>query len=183
MGYRPITDIWLLTRARLNGGKKYPGAYLGGFPERARALLGVSINDPVLHVCGGMARFYPYGGGFGKNDATLDLDPETEPDFLQDARAPFPTGFEAILIDPPYSEEDAKRWRPGADVYPKPNLLVANAISVLPPGHRVGIIHYVVPRRPPHTRLVAIIGVACGFNNRMRAYTVFEKQWGAPRDA
>jgi hypothetical protein len=43
--YRPITDTWILERAKLKGGQKYYGAYLGGFPERARALLGVTINQ------------------------------------------------------------------------------------------------------------------------------------------
>jgi len=54
MSYRPITDIWFLARAKLKGGVEYYGAYLGGFPERARALLGATINEPVLHVCGGI---------------------------------------------------------------------------------------------------------------------------------
>ena len=54
MSYRPITDFWLLTRARLKGGEKYYGAYLGGFPDRARILIGASLHEPVLHVCGGM---------------------------------------------------------------------------------------------------------------------------------
>ena len=92
MSYRPITDTWILARAKLTGGKKYYGAYLGGFPERARALLGCKLTDPVLHVCGGMAKAYPYKRGFGPNDRTLDLDPNCEPDFLQDARLPFPAG-------------------------------------------------------------------------------------------
>src|SRR3990167_7927493 len=73
MSYRPITDTWFLARAKLKDGKKYYGAYLGGFPERARALLGAMIDEPVLHVCGGMAKQYPYKGGFGVNDKTLDL--------------------------------------------------------------------------------------------------------------
>ena len=45
MGYRPITDTWFLARAKLKGGVKYYGAYLGGFPERARALLGVNTKN------------------------------------------------------------------------------------------------------------------------------------------
>ena len=65
MTYRPITDIWFLARAKLNGGEKYYGAYLGGFPERARVLIGAGRDDAVLHICGGMARRYPYKGGFG----------------------------------------------------------------------------------------------------------------------
>lgn len=81
MGYRPITDMWLLARCKYKGGVKRYGGYLGGFPERARALLGATIDEPVLHVCGGLARLYPYPGGFGPNDKTLDLDDEVEPDY------------------------------------------------------------------------------------------------------
>ena len=176
MSYRPITDMWFLARAKLKDGRKYYGAYLGGFPERARALLGVTINQPVLHVCGGMARHYPYRGGFGPNDKTLDLNPETQPDFVQDARDPLPVeGFDAILMDPPYSEQDAEHYPCGSDVYPKPIALVKNALDALMSGQRVGIIHYVSPKPPPNTRFVAAIGIICGFNNRIRIFSVFEK--------
>ena len=176
MSYRPITDMWFLARAKLKGGKKYYGAYLGGFPERARALLGVTINQPVLHVCGGMAKFYPYSAGFGPNDLTLDIDPATEPDYLQDAREPFPKlGYDAVLIDPPYSVEDAAHYSAGAGTYPSPNLLVKNALDCLKPGQRVGIIHYMLPQAKD-ARFVACVGVVCGFNNRIRVYSVFEKK-------
>lgn len=173
--YRPITDLWFLARAKLKGGHKYYGAYLGGFPERARVLLGAGINDPVLHVCGGMARFYPYKGGFGPQDKTLDLDATTEPDFLQDASGPMPEGFRAILADPPYSEEDADHYRPGRGCYPKPNVIVANAVKALPVGGRVGIIHYLLPKCPANAKFVAVAGVLCGFNNRIRVFSVFER--------
>lgn len=174
MTYRPITDVWMLARAKLKGGKRYYGAYLGGFPERARALLGVGINDPVLHVCGGMARLYPYAGGFGANDKTLDLAPECEPDYLQDARDPFPTGFAAYLADPPYTEADADKYTPGASCFPKPNTILKNAMAALPVGGRVGIIGYILPQ-PKGARFVAAVGIICGFNNRIRVYSVFEK--------
>lgn len=182
MSYRPITDMWFLARAKLKDGRKYYGAYLGGFPERARALLGVTIEEPVLHVCGGMARHYPYRRGFGPLDMTLDLDPATEPHFLRDAREPlpvFPHGrsdkWPAILIDPPYSEADAAHYVPGAAKYPSPNLLLKNALAAVRPGGRVGIIHYLLPSPPKEAIFVAAVGVICGFNNRIRIYSVFER--------
>lgn len=175
MTYRPITDVWFLARAKLKGGVKYYGAYLGGFPERARALLGVQLADPVLHVCGGMARRYPYAGGFGPNDKTLDLAPATQPDFLSDARDPYPSDFAAILADPPYSELDAKEYAPGASVYPAPNMILRRAFDALPVGGRVGIIHYILPAAPKPSRFVAAVGVMCGFNNRIRVFSVFER--------
>jgi hypothetical protein len=176
MTYRPITDVWFLARAKLKGGKKFYGAYLGGFPERARALLGVRIDEPVLHVCGGMARLYPYGRGFGPNDAILDLDPATEPDFHKDARDPYPIGFRAILADPPYSIEDSSHYKPGPTKYPSPNRIVKNALDALPIGGRVGIIHYILPKAPSGTKFVAAIGIMCGFNNRIRVFSVFERE-------
>lgn len=187
MSYRPITDVWFLTRAKLKNKVKFYGAYLGGFPERARALLGCRWDEPVLHVCGGMAREYPYQRGFGCNDRTLDLDPECKPDFLQDAREPFPLYvpdsakadetflWSGILIDPPYSEQDATHYKPGPEKYPRPNVLVKNALDVLPPGGRVGLIHYILPSPPPGSVFVAAVGVLCGYNNRIRVYSVFEK--------
>lgn len=184
MGYRPITDFWFLTRAKLRGGKKYYGAYLGGFPERARVLIGAKLSDPVLHVCGGMARFYPYKRGFGPNDKTLDLDSSTNPDFHQDARDPLPMNgmqpWAAILIDPPYSEEDADRYKVGRDYYPSPSKLIQNALEAVPEGGRVGIIHYSLPRMPKNAVFIACVGVACGFQNRIRVFSVFERATSQP---
>lgn len=180
--YRPICDVWLLARTKYTDGLPRYGGYLAGFAERARALIGCSINDAVLHVCGGKARYYPYRGGFGKNDKTLDLDPLVKPDFLQDARKPFPknpksaTGeWKGILIDPPYSEEDAEHYSPGAEKYPKPNLLLENAFVVLGKGRKVGIIHYILPKPPKNSKFVALVGVYSGFNNRGRTFSVFQR--------
>lgn len=196
MSYRPICDVWMLARCKYKDGKKRYGGYLGGFPERARALLGATLDDPVLHVCGGKARQYPYKGGFGPNDKTLDLDPSTKPDIRRDARLHPPIGwqlskdaplfmggedraewlpFKAMLIDPPYSVEDAAHYPPGGSRYPSPGLLVQNAIDVLPVGGRVGIIHYICPRRPKPSKFVACVGIISGFNNRIRVFSVFEK--------
>lgn len=182
--YRPITDVWILGRAKYRDGVKRYGGYLGGFPERARTLLGADLGTPVLHVCGGKARQYCYQGGFGPSDATLDLDPAVSPDFLQDAREPWPgcyTGrregqWPAVLIDPPYSSEDATKYPPGAKAYPTPEQLLKRAVDALAPGGRVGIIHYLWPRPVPGlSKEIAVVAVGCGRNSRARWFTVFEK--------
>jgi len=177
VNYRPLCDTWLLARAKLKGGAKYYGAYPGGFPERARALLGATINEPVLHVCGGMARLYPYRGGFGPDDKTLDLDPNVAPDFCQDARKPYPAGFKAILADPPYSGEEAEHYWPGSGAYPSPNLIVKRGLDAVAPGCRVGILHFVLPSPPKEARFVAAVAVLTGYNNRVRVFSVFERTW------
>jgi hypothetical protein len=60
-------------------------------------------------------------------------------------------------------------------MYPPPNLLIKNSFDVLDVGSRVGIIHYIVPKPPKNSIFIACVGVICGFNNRVRIYTVFEK--------
>lgn len=184
MSYRPITDIWILGRPKV----RYYGAYPCGFLHRARALLGVGPADPVLHVCGGKVREYPGRGckpgqimpGWGANDKTVDIDPELNPDFCGDVRnlkvvmADMPV-WPAILADPPYSASDAEHYRLGAGNLPDPGKLLRDCIDLVPPGGRVGMLHYILPQPPKHARFVACIGVVTGFRNRMRVYSVFEK--------
>jgi hypothetical protein len=182
MSHGPIPPHgdWILCRPKLKGGRKYYGAYPAGFPERARIVLGATLNSPILHACGGMARHYLYPRGFGPNDKTLDMDPEVEPDFLQDARKPWPcfprnTLWNCILIDPPYSTEDAKKYRPGETAYPKPYELLCRASEVLSVGGRVGILHYIWAKGPKTLRPIGVYPVLVGQGNRIRVFTVFER--------
>lgn len=158
---------------------KYYGAYPSGFLERARALLGVACDDPVLHVCAGRVKEYPYRG-FGMNDKTLDLDPACSPDFLHDARFPFPNrpgGWAAILIDRPYTLEDAAHYGPGPMFFPVTIDLLRHGVAAVRKNGRIGMLDYVIPRPPPRARFVACVGVVMGFGNRGRFYTVFERSW------
>lgn len=178
---RPVMDPWVLARPKLAGKRKYYGAYPAGFLERARFALGASIHDPVLHVCGGMARFYPYPRGFGKRDQTLDLDPALEPDFCQDARKPWPLmhhgeSWAHILVDPPYSPEDADKYKAGRKVLPTPTELLRRAREVLIPGGRVGLLHYIWARPTAGLRSVAMFPIAVGFGNRLRVFGVYEAE-------
>ncbi len=181
MSYRPITDIWILARPKV----KYYGAYPNGFLERARALLGITPYDPLLHVCGGSAKLYPaQPRGFGPYDYTLDLDPALEPDFLRDATQPLPPfpneeglDWPALIADPPYTEADADHYAPGRDAFPSANAILRRMLEVVRIGGRVGMLHYILPQPPNQgVRFVACIGVICGYNNRMRCFSVFEKE-------
>jgi hypothetical protein len=185
VSYRPITDVWILARPKV----KYYGAYPNGFLERAKALLGVTMRDAVLHVCGGHAKSYPNKRVIGPQDYTLDLDPDTKPDFLQDARDPLPAftacdKWPAILIDRPYTPEDAKFYYPGPDKWPQVNALLRNALAAVRPGGKVGVLDYSLPQPPREgVRFVACVGVIVGYNNRMRVFSVFEREHGLPRAA
>lgn len=200
--HTPIDTQWVLARPKVS----YYGAYPAGFLHRARYLLGVQGSDPVLHVCGGKVRDYPMRG-MGPRDMTVDLDPALEPDWVMDVtkelpRSPFdPGGWHATMADPPYSEEDAKRYLEGKGdlVYPNPKQLLKRCFEATRPGGRVGFIHYAWPS-PPKIKIpggpksavegimrvingkevylriyqVACIGVICGYNNRNRTFGVWE---------
>lgn len=175
---RPITDTWFLTRAKLREGRRYYGAYPGGFLERARTLVGAAESDPVLHVCSGCVRWYPYSG-FGPHDQTLDLDPALTPDYLQDATSPYPRPGEwrAILADPPYTEADAEYYVPGKERFPSLNRILLRALEAVMIGGCVGILHYLTPAPPRDIPCTyeASITVNTGFNNRVRVFSVFRR--------
>lgn len=182
--FRPITDTWFLAPSKVG----YYGAYPNGFLQRARVLL-CRITEPMLHVCSGMVHRYP-GYGYGPFDKRMDLDLECDPDYLQDARDPYPEPDEypmenkwpAILQDPPYTKEDATHYNVGADVLPTCKELLTRAWEVLRPGGRVGILHQLHPAGPSKdARLAACITVIQGQNQRARIFTVYEKEFSYER--
>lgn len=190
MSFRPITDTWLLARPKV----PYYGAYPAGFLERARWMLPVLPADPVLHVCAGRVRDYssPDRGvkkgvplrGFYPSDVTVDIDPLVSPDVVCDVSQPgwasnmyaFATLFRGILIDRPYTDEDAKKYRMTSKELPTMKVLLTGATELLVLGGRVGVLDYVWPRPVPGLYPVAKIGVSCGFGNRDRCFSVFERR-------
>lgn len=192
MSYRPITDVWILARPKV----KYYGAYPNGFLERARRMLPVRRTTPVLHVCGGKVKEYPTWRRLCPNDVTCDLDPAVKPDVVWNVRTlgipdpgQFPqgdvrelgmqidNGWRGILIDRPYTEDDADHYRPGRSELPPLNKLLRDALEQLADGGRVGVLDYFIPRPPSHgTRFIACVGVVVGFGNRGRFFTVFERE-------
>lgn len=53
--------------------------------------------------------------------------------------------------------------------------MLDEAVRVLIPGGRVGILHFVVPQRPAGATRVLLRGIATGPGFQIRALTVFEK--------
>lgn len=184
MSYRPITDVWILARPKV----KYYGAYPNGFLERALPMVGASEHDYVLHLCGGRAKDYPNKRLVAKA-FTIDSDVLTNPDVVADLAKPTPRewgalaecgpagcGWPAVLIDPPYTDADHAKYATGASVaLPSANALLRLGLKLVRPGGKVGVLHYVWPQPPKTARSIACIGVVCGFNNRMRCFSVFER--------
>jgi hypothetical protein len=187
VSYRPITDVWILARPKV----KYYGAYPNGFLERARVFMPVTRTEPVLHVCGGLVKSYPTWSKLCPNDLTVDIDPALNPDIVADVRDGIPSpsmftsthldefdrqnGWRAVLIDRPYTSEDARHYRYTA--FPSIKKLLADALSVCQVGGRVGVLDYVFPRPPNwmEVKLIAKISVTVGYDNRDRCFSVFER--------
>ena len=107
--------------------------YKGGFPlhfeQNLIQLLG--YPDKVLHPFGGMAE---YG-------TRVDLNPAVEPDVVADAHElPFEDGeFDAVVLDPPYSDEEAERLEARWTAAARGRLPQPFACSALAAGTEAGI--------------------------------------------
>jgi hypothetical protein len=114
----------------------------------------------------------------------MDLDPALEPDYVLDARncASYHTivgentQVQACLADPPYTPEFSTHYAPGRDKFPTGDEIVANMLSIIPVGGRVGILSLGWPRYPKAmARQIALVGVVVGNGNLGRWYAVYER--------
>jgi hypothetical protein len=115
----------------------------------------------------------------------VDRRPTVRPAVVADARAlPFrdaeaagPLAFRWAIADPPYSREWARTlYGITARQYPTPGGIVTEAMRVLAPGGRLGLLHYMVPPYSTRVaRLVGVWGITIGPGSMIRAWTVLEK--------
>lgn len=143
------------------------GGYPKGFVHEALKLLRCSPPE-VPHVCSGAL---PKGHGI-----RVDLRSAARPDVRADGRnLPFADRtFRGVLIDPPYTVEYARDLY-GVE-YPRPSHLLAEALRVVRPGGRVGILHFLVPMSMPGLKLETVRGVTTGAGYRIRALSIFVRE-------
>jgi SAM-dependent methyltransferase len=142
--------------------------YKGGFPlyfeENLLQLLG--WPELVLHPFGGRA----------EHGVRVDIDPTLEPDRVADAHAlPFADNeFDCVILDPPYSDEEAAR------LYKTPKLRPAQytreAVRVCKPGGWVVVYTDREPNRPPRCNHTMRIVVVLRPSHRPRIAGVFQKR-------
>jgi SAM-dependent methyltransferase len=167
---RPPFCMVLPDVAELGEGSEGGGVY-GMYPAalipKLLPWLGCARSE-ILHVCSGGL---PPGEGI-----RVDVRPEARPDIVADGRAlPLADGsVAAVLIDPPYSEHYARELY-GTD-YPRPAHLLAEAVRVVRPCGRIGIVHYIVPNPPEGAVFIRCFGLSMGFGYPMRAVTLYERR-------
>lgn len=81
---------------------------------------------------------------------------------------------DGIIIDRPYTPDDADQYRVGRAVFPDLNKLLRDCLTLVKTGGRVGVLDYMVPQGNSG-KCVGVYPVIAGTNCRIRAFTVWER--------
>lgn len=155
------TITWTLPRPPVS---KYPGGFPRFFEENLVKLLG--YPDRILQPFGGRAT---YG-------VRCDLDPTLEPDVVCDAhKLPFDDeSFDLVLLDPPYSDEEAQTIYGTPPL--RPSVYTREAVRVTRPGGWVVVYTDREPARPPRCNHALRLVVVLRPHHRARIAGVFQKR-------
>lgn len=142
------------------------GQYPRGFIAKMLPHLGCARSE-VLHLCSGSLR-----GGEG---IRVDCRAEAQPDIVADVtRLPLAdNSVAAVMADPPYSAEYARRLY--GVKYPRPAHVLREAVRVVRPGGVVCFVHYITPRPAPGSTFVRCWAMSTGFDMPVRAVTLYQK--------
>jgi hypothetical protein len=147
---------------------EYYGGYPAGYLRRVRALF--PDKRRALHLFSGKVDLAAFSGD------TVDINPEFGPTFVDDAQrlAKVPLErYDLVLADPPYSVEDAERYRTSMI---KRNV-VMRALRRLPVGAHVVWLDQVLPMyRKDAFAQEAVIGMVKSTNHRFRVMTIFRRR-------
>jgi 16S rRNA G966 N2-methylase RsmD len=147
---------------------EYYGGYPAGYLRRVKALF--PDKEIPLHLFSGKVDTLALPG------RTVDINPETAPDYLDDAQTltNVPVeGFDLVLADPPYSVEDCDHYQ---TTMVKRNVVMRVLGERLRPGAHVVWLDQVLPMyRKDQFNLDAVIGMVKSTNHRFRVVTIFSK--------
>ena len=163
---RIIGGTWIMGNNYQRAANFY-GAYPHGYLRRIRALFPDASN--VLHIFSGKVNTSELPGD------TVDINPDLNPTYLDDAqtlnKVPI-EDYDLILADPPYSVEDADRYKTTMikrnkvmDVLGRranPNTIVVFLDQVLPQFRKVD------------WAIIGLIGMMKSTNHRFRMVVIFQ---------
>lgn len=161
-----VVGTWIMGNDyRVQSG--YYGGYPAGYLRRIRALF--PDKQRVLHLFSGRVDLSALPGD------TVDINPALDPTYVDDAQRlrQVPLGqYDLVLADPPYSIEDAERYR---TTMVKRNV-VLSALRGLRPGAHIVWLDQVLPMYRKDTfGIEAVIGMVKSTNHRFRVITVFRR--------
>lgn len=151
-----------------------PSSYWGQFPATfVPRIMAMFPVERMLHVCAGHS--------YIRGALNIDLMPTPAVD-VQANGEHLPLrdeSFAVVLIDPPYSDEDAKRY--GVKRLIKTQSALREFSRVLVPG---GYLLWFDERYPSYRRkdwhLCGLIGIVTGFERRSRFVSIFRKPAPGP---
>ncbi len=167
-------DVWCLG-PQISVGSNCPGQFPKGFMPRVMRLWGRGKRD----------RLMMFSGAFDEPGwVTIDIRPEVSPMIVGNCEfLPFPDqSFDLVIMDPPYSAEEAKRLY--GLKYVRLGAALNEAARVLRPGGILCCLHRIVPyywcgesKEFRQLKVIGVVGVftSAGMSN-MRALTVWRKQ-------
>lgn len=146
----------------------YYGGYPAGYLKRIKALFPDKNN--VLHLFSGKVDTLTMPG------ATVDINPDNNPDYVDDAQTlqnvPLET-FDLIMVDPPYSIEDAERYQ--TTMVKRNKVMDALGKRLSPKSHVVWLDQVLPMYRKTDFKIEAVIGMVKSTNHRFRVVTIFGK--------
>ena len=145
------------------------GSYPHGYLKRVKALF--PDKTSALHLFSGLVDRTAWPGD------TLDIRPEVNPTYLCDAQQSLRgvplDSYDIVLADPPYSVEDAERYR---TTMVKRNRIMRRLAECCKPGTHVVWLDQVLPMyRKAEWSVVGVIGMVRSTNHRFRVITIFER--------
>lgn len=168
-----VVGTWIMGNDyRVRSG--YYGGYPAGYLRRVAALF--PDRRRVLHVFSGAVDLGAMPGD------TVDCNPSLSPTFVADAhdlsRVPL-ADYDLILADPPYSIEDAERYR---TTMVKRNVVMRSLAAGAASGARVVWLDQVLPMyRKAEWDIEAVVGIVKSTNHRFRVMTIFRRRGLAER--
>jgi hypothetical protein len=153
---------------------EYYGGYPAGYLRRIRSLF--PDKRRVLHIFSGKVDANALPGD------TVDINPALKPTYVDDAQTlqtvPLQE-YDLILADPPYSIEDADRYR---TTMVKRNTVLRVLRRVSPGTHIVWLDQVLPMYRKDAFAIDGVIGMVKSTNHRFRVVTIFRRLNSATSD-